>query len=394
MVHPNGNANGTVNGNGSVNGNANGLGESSAHEPRGSLNSGSTIVDGRSHARIRQPRSLPPWISSYEERYGRPSEDQLELLSPPPQSRLPHHNSTPCEPQPHTTPPRRASRDGYIDWSTEMPSDEDGLKKKVSRKHMFKKGYARGRKWDHLRTAEPVIVTGHSPEPMARWKEFMQSSQYGRTGNEESHVVEPEYLNQLQPQFNQPFELPKPSKKPREKMTAAKFWKVLVQHPLVPLVFRLIVLVTSIVALALSVRIFELESQNTDDSAERTQSLVAIVIDCLAVPYIGYMTWDEYTGQPLGLRSASQKASLVLMDLFFIIFKASSTALSFEALVYHSAHDITLGHSRALAAFMFVGLAAWSFAFTVNVFRLVYKLDVSEDEIGARWMKSQESGLA
>lgn len=225
----------------------------------------------------------------------------------------------------------------------------------------------------------------------------MQSTQYGRTYEEESHVVSTSFLDELQPTFNQPFQMPKPSKKPKEKMTPIKFWKVLVQHPMVPLVLRVIVLITSIIALSLSVRIYELEhDQNRIESAERTQSLVAIVIDCLAIPYIGYMTWDEYTGQPLGLRSASQKASLVLMDLFFIIFKAASTALSFEALVYHTNHDdVTVHHSRALASFMFVGLAAWSFSFTVNVFRLVYKLDVSEDEIGSRWMiKSVESGFA
>ena len=224
----------------------------------------------------------------------------------------------------------------------------------------------------------------------------MQSTAYGPMPNEESTVVSASYLDELQPQFNQPFELPKPSKKPKEKMTPTKLWRILVQHPMVPLLFRLIVLVTSIIALSLSAKIFVLESENSNGSAERIESLVAIVVDSLSVPYIGYMTWDEYTGQPLGLRSASQKASLVLMDLFFIILKASTTTLAFEALVYHKHRDdITLGRSKALAAFMFVGLASWSFSFTVNVFRLVYKLDASEDEPGARWnMKSAELGLA
>jgi len=310
------------------------------------------------------------------------------LLNPPPPPKLPQHNNTPSEPR------RRVSRDGYVDWSTDPASDDDYHKKiKVPR---LKKGQSRGRKWDHLRTAEPVIVTGHSAEPASKWRDFIQSSTYGRMDHEETTVVDPEYLNQLQPSFNQPFDMPQPSEKPKERVTLSRLWKILVQHPLVPLGFRIAVLLTSIMALALSVRIYELENANKSDTAERTQAVVAIVVDCVAVPYIGYMTWDEYVGMPLGLRSASQKASLVLMDLFFIIFKAASTALSFEALVYHnSKDDRTLHFSRALTAFMLVGLVSWSLTFTVNVFRLVDKLNPHEEQQSMKWkLKAMEDGLA
>src|SRR5690242_11944287 len=125
-------------------------------EPRSSVNSGSTVTDSRPQPRIRPPRSLPrmprlppsqsqsltsrplAWISSYEERYGRPSEDQLGLLNPPPPPKLPQHNNTPSEPR------RRTSRDGYVDWSIDPASDDDYHKKiKVPR---LKKGQSRGRK--------------------------------------------------------------------------------------------------------------------------------------------------------------------------------------------------------------------------------------------------------
>jgi hypothetical protein len=215
----------------------------------------------------------------------------------------------------------------------------------------------------------------------------LQSSRYGRLPNEEAEIFDPEVLEKLQPGFNNAAETPRllegTGKKPtRTRRLYKRIWRLILRHPLVPLAFRLTVLLTSIVALALSARIFEIEEHGglSRQSAERTQSLVAIVVDTIAVPYIGYMTWDEYTGKPLGLRQATAKISLVLMDLFFIIFKSASTTLAFETLVNHNSFDSqTNQYSRALAAFQTVSLISWSFTFTVNVFRLVQKLGGGDD---------------
>jgi hypothetical protein len=98
------------------------------------------------------------------------------------------------------------------------------------------------------------------------------------------------------------------------------------------------------------------------------------------------MTWDEYTGKPLGLRPPTQKISLILMDLFFIIFKSISTTLAFEALVRHNtlANLLELRYSQALAAFQIVSLISWTLTFTVNVFRLVQRLGGGEEDIVQR----------
>ena len=158
-------------------------------------------------------------------------------------------------------------------------------------------------------------------------------------------------------------------------------WRILLRHPLVPLLFRSIVIVASLISLAVAAAIYEHESKQTTQSAEKTQSIVAIVIDVVAIPYIGYMLWDEYTGKPLGLRPTNQKIALILLDLFFIIFKSASTALAFESLVYHNNRGEALIQrlSSALAAFMFIGLMSWTMNFTVNVFRTVARLGSSED---------------
>ncbi|KAK3940104.1 hypothetical protein QBC46DRAFT_341815 [Diplogelasinospora grovesii] len=348
----------------------------------------SSTVGSTAGARLRAPRSLPSWIDSYEARYGTPTEDDLRALKqPPPRALPPQRNNAPGEPQ------RRVSKDGFV-WSMDGLESQakrgsgDKLRQMLGRKN----GADRGRKWDHLRSAEPVIVPGYIPvNPNSQWRDFVQSSEYGHLPNEESEIVEPEMLDTLQPRFNYPVNVPRPlnGRNTRQGRTAALYkraWNIILRHPLVPLLFRLTVLLTSIVALALSARIFELErAEENKNTSERAQALVAIVVDTLAIPYIGYMTKDEYTGKPLGLRPATQKISLVLMDLFFIIFKSASTTLAFEALVYHNSREGEVQqYSRALAAFQTVGLISWTLTFSVNVFRLVQKLGGGEEE-SALW---------
>jgi hypothetical protein len=314
-----------------------------------------------------------------------PTENQLRALSSPPPRALPaQHNHLPTQAQ------RRVSRDGYVyDNPAVLGLEGSRTSKARLRKFLTRKdGAERGRKWDHLRTAEPVIVPRYSrATPDAPWRSYVQSSRYGRLPNEEAHIVDPEVLDKLQPGFNGPVQMPDLNgatgrKTTRTKVLYKRLWDIILRHPLVPLTFRVTVLLTSIIALALSVRIYELEHHgDSTHSSELTQSIMAIVVDTVAIPYIGYMTWDEYTGKPLGLRAATQKVAFVLMDLFFIIFKSASTALAFEALVYHNSKDRqTQEYSQALAAFQMIGLISWSFTLSVSVFRLVQKLGGGDDD--------------
>lgn len=280
------------------------------------------------------------------------------------------------------------SKDGFVYEG--MGLDEASTTAKDRLMHVFqrKNGAERGRKWDHLRSAEPVIVHRYARSSTnSPWMDFVHSSRYGQIPNEESEIFDPEILDKLQPNFNHPVHIPRPldalrTRKARTRALYKRAWQAILRHPLVPLAFRLIVLLTSTIALALSARIFEIEErQQNNNTSEKTQSIVAIVVDTVAIPYIGYMTWDEYTGKPLGLRPATEKISLVLMDLFFIIFKSASTALAFEALVFHNSKDTQVRqYSQALTAFQTVGLISWSLTFAVNVFRLVAKLEGGEED--------------
>jgi hypothetical protein len=211
-----------------------------------------------------------------------------------------------------------------------------------------------------------------------------------------------EELEKLQPNFARPAEgaynelaAARASSSRRRRRRRAigpprMLWNLVMRHSLSPLLFRLLVLVTSVVALGVDARIYHLEtrqggegssSSSSSTTAGRAQSLVALAVDCIAIPYIGYMIRDEYTGKPLGLRSAVSKMSLILLDLFFIIFKSAGTALAFESLLRHNLADPAVRElAKALASFMLIGLLAWTMTFTVNIFRTVWRLGGGEDE--------------
>ncbi|KAG6004082.1 hypothetical protein E4U21_001427 [Claviceps maximensis] len=342
----------------------------------------SCICDGAafdSVSRLRPPRSLPPWIDSYEQRHGPVSDDQFRLLQPPACTVQRQSNFAPSDTQ------RRVSKDGFISWEDSKLGPGRESRSRIPHFLRYGRASMRGRKWDHLRSAEPVIVSKYRPaasQGAISWQDFIHSSSWGRMTNVESHVVDYETLNKLQPTFNSDIKVQFHHSEGRAKDSRSvvvlprRIWNAIMRHPLTPLLFRFGVMVTSILALGLSARIYQFDNELNKNSAECTQSVVAIVVDCVAIPYIGYMMWDEFTGKPLGLRSAMSKISLILLDLFFIIFKSASTALAFETFIYREARQVSLSSlSMALAAFQLLGLMSWSMTFAVNIVRMVKRLE-------------------
>lgn len=108
---------------------------------------------------------------------------------------------------------------------------------------------------------------------------------------------------------------------------------------------------------------------------------MAIIVDVVAIPYISYITYDEYRGKPLGLRAAKTKIRLVLLDLFFIVFESANLALAFGALTDNNGactstdenprNGEVCGRVKTLCAILFVALVAWSGTFAISIFRYV-----------------------
>ena len=155
-----------------------------------------------------------------------------------------------------------------------------------------------------------------------------------------------------------------------------------------PLVLRLTIWSFSLIALALGASIFTLSHDK--HFSQRTSTLMAIIFDSIALVYLFYITYDEYSSKPLGLRSPTAKMRLILLDLFFIVFNSANLSLAFEALTdargscKHSSADqpISLNDTvrnnqlcsrqSALSGVLLVALFAWLLTFAVSVFRYGY----------------------
>lgn len=266
----------------------------------------------------------------------------------------------------------------------------------------------KGRKWDHKRDSEPVFMAGgdnpYIPTPASPWGMYIKSSMYGPSQSEDAKRVDKAFLQSLTPGYEKPWRGDLAGGDPeklaglihskKRRVTLLKRVQVgglhssvdgntnraqhiLLMHPFVPLIFRGIVFATSTIALGLSGSVHALSKKYSYPQTPSTT--MAVVVDVVAIPYILYITWDEYTGKPLGLRSPKAKIRLVLLDLWFIIFESANLALAFAALTDDSGscqeggsngyNSIICRRVTGLCAFLFLALIAWGMTFSVSIFR-------------------------
>ncbi|KFY60940.1 hypothetical protein V497_03248 [Pseudogymnoascus sp. VKM F-4516 (FW-969)] len=339
-------------------------------------------------------RSLPSWIDSVET-YNEEDDSKVtdRLLAEPAPSVAPQH------PYATTRPERPVSKDGFIDLDGATEAAKSARERTL---FGTVREPVRGRRWDHAREDDPVILQSYGGNAQ-RWSTFVKASMYGPGTGEESETVEHTFLDEQTPGYAQPWRGDAPGTDPEKALGLLhskkkrlqwyeRAQRIILMHPLVPLAFRLTVLATSTIALGLSGSIFHLT--RSSPFAQSPSGIMAIVVDTIALPYIGYITWDEYTGAPLGLRAPKTKMRLVLLDLFFIIFESANLALAFQAITdgdgaclmktgVEKAHDIDpnlCGQVKALAAILFVALVAWGLTFTVSILRLVQRVGGREEQ--------------
>ncbi|PHH74755.1 hypothetical protein CDD82_4795 [Ophiocordyceps australis] len=345
----------------------------------------STIKSKPTYKESRLPvRTVPPWVVSYEESLGPPPPDQLDLLKHP---SCAHHAPRDLR--------RRVSNDSLADGADSELAPGVLVKNKFL--HFLGTRSRRGRKWDHLRSAETPIVPCYTVRKPAPWGDFIRASKYPNPPGVMSEVTNAQQLKELMPGFDNEPRL-KPTDPTRKKAFHSdlplyqRISNLVLRHWLSPFLFRMIVMTTSILALGIAARIYVIENRSERDSAERTQSLVAVGVDCVAIPFIAWMIWDEYTGKPIGLRSGVSKIRLILLDVFFIIFKSASTGLAFESLVYHNfkAHAL-LRFSIVLGVFELVGLICWTMNFMINVVRTVERMGGRYDPMADKDREAHET---
>ncbi|KAL2833087.1 hypothetical protein BJY01DRAFT_97362 [Aspergillus pseudoustus] len=293
-----------------------------------------------------KPRTLPAWIRSFEY-----PEDDIEATAT---SRL-----LPTQPN-----DAFVAQHNHSPYSTSKPDLGSST---------------RGAIWD-----EDNIIRE------SRWKSFSKTIAYPREHGVEEKLVTPEWLNEYHGDYSQPWrgqlgpdeDTEDPLKKKRRReIWFKRFHNTLLQSPIVPLIIRLTVWSFSLTALALGGSIQRLSEDFPHPQGP--SALMAIIIDAVALVYLVYITWDEYTAKPLGLRSPSAKARLILLDLFFIVFDSANLSLAFESLssaegactvaeinqTVAPKNDDICDRQIALASVLLIALIAWLITFSISVLR-------------------------
>ena len=219
-------------------------------------------------------------------------------------------------------------------------------------------------------------------------------------------IVDQEWLAQ-NPDYSQPWLAGRADANDEDAdFDGIRFWKAkrktwwkrsqntILRNPLIPLLFRSIVWITSAIALGLAGSIYHLtNSLISDEKFKNTPSTkMAITVDAVAMVYILYITYDEYTGKPLGLRSARAKMRLLFLDLVFIVFDSANLSLAFEGLIYQpygacgvpekkdngtelSSYRYICQRQKALASVLLIALVAWLLTFSTSVLRVVERVN-------------------
>ncbi|KAL8691213.1 MAG: hypothetical protein Q9218_003509 [Villophora microphyllina] len=254
----------------------------------------------------------------------------------------------------------------------------------------------RGRRHDEDREWTPPMPNGHAADHTSRWRAYVNASAYPAITSEGGEVVTPEWLTQNGPDYSQPW-MSGADQGDMENLQGVQakrggWWKRLqrkiIRSPTIPLVLRSIVWIFSVVALAVAASIHhhtdhpsippktkDLASTDTSSTeVSRKKNLasteMAIAVDAVALVYLLYITYDEYSGKPLGLRSARAKMRLIFLDLFFIVFDSANLSLAFEAVGKQDEKKIS-NRQNTLASVLLIALIAWLLTFSISVFRWV-----------------------
>lgn len=247
-----------------------------------------------------------------------------------------------------------------------------------------------GRLWDHLRTAEPYIQCRPFSEDAAMWREYIKSTRNPNTFEDLPSVrVTPEWLEQNGPDYSQPWLAGRGNQTAdndaarlfkHHKHTKTRWQRMqrtILRNAIIPLAIRAIVLFFSTAAMGIAAALLHYEELKDSSSL-----MMALIVDAVAVVYLVGITYDEYTGKPLGLRSATAKMRLIFLDLFFIVCGSANLSLAFQT-VAHLEPDCDYSKKlTALAMMLLIALISWILTFGISVLRYVHFIPSVSEKAG------------
>ncbi|KAL5371760.1 hypothetical protein DPSP01_014022 [Paraphaeosphaeria sporulosa] len=261
------------------------------------------------------------------------------------------------------------------------------------------KSHVPGRRFDHAREHAPVTPKTPLAEQASKWQQFAKASDLDRPPSSRGQIVDDDWMKENMPDLEAEWQpMDQDEKKPLKgfflfsSAKRARFRRVLMTHPMVPLVVRLIVLTFSVLALALAGSIFH--RSDSRSCKNNSSTWMAVIVDVVAIIYTVYITYDEYTSRPLGLRSHYAKMRLVFLDLAFIVFDSANLSLAFQALTDSrwacmdgtDLADPRNGGSgcpyvksictrqKALTATLLIALIAWLTTFAISTMRIIERV--------------------
>lgn len=326
-------------------------------------------LSGKAHSRL-PVRTIPPWVQSAREEDLISGEDGISFPDDLSAALVAQHNHSPA-----------AARNPHM-------NDQHQKRREA---HPLSSGHTRS-------------------QPTSRWITFARASAYPREDFDDEKV-DHEWLNEHFGDYSQPWlanhnedDIEDGSSRYHAFRKKRQVWYKRSQHtilrnPFIPLVFRLIVFIFAMIALALGGSIHHItddyNAQHPGKIKQGPSTLMAIITDAVALVYIVYVTYDEYFNKPLGLRSARDKIRIVLLDLFFIVFQAANLSLAFQGLSdtaegcksnpggppgsEGNVDSSICERQRALASVLLIALIAWLMTFTVSVLRLVERMNANPD---------------
>ncbi|KAL8960741.1 MAG: hypothetical protein Q9183_005414, partial [Haloplaca sp. 2 TL-2023] len=223
------------------------------------------------------------------------------------------------------------------------------------------------------------VSSRHPPEHTSRWREYLNASAYPAVTSEGGKLVTPEWLAQNGPDYSQPWMAGADEGDVGNARRRKAWWKrlhrTMIRSPMIPLILRSTVWVFSLVALIIAAAIHRRTPKLTkgDGVDNNASALMAIIVDAVALAYLLYITYDEYSGKPLGLRSARAKMRLIFLDLFFIVFDSANLSLAFEAIdstsecAAEALKQEICRLQHALSSVLLIALIAWIITFSISV---------------------------
>lgn len=140
------------------------------------------------------------WIDSFEDGDDATSDAQPtdRLLSSPSRAHSAHHHYAP------SNTARRMSQDGYVDIYDDAA---DGMTEKRAETGFFggHREPVKGRKWDHARDGDPVIMQSGLLPTSSPWRTYIKASMYGPAMSEDGERKDDTFLRQQTPGYEKPW---------------------------------------------------------------------------------------------------------------------------------------------------------------------------------------------